>query len=64
MTFKEFLQQELSESHFKEGDKVKCKKSGMTGKIVNVDPSEEGKYYTAEMDGKEVKYSPEELEKI
>jgi hypothetical protein len=53
----------LSESHYAVGDKVTCKKSGMSGKVVKVDPEEEGKYYTVEReDGKKVKYSPEEIE--
>ena len=53
----------LYESHYKVGDKVTCKESGMTGKVVEVDPEEKGKYYTVDReDGKKVKYSPEELE--
>jgi hypothetical protein len=52
----------LLESHFKVGDSVECKESGMTGKVVKVDPEEEGKYYTVELsNGKKVKYSPDEL---
>lgn len=54
----------LSESHYKVGDKVTCKESGMTGKVVEVDPEEKGKYYTVDReDGKKVKYAPEELKK-
>ena len=54
----------LYESHYKVGDKVTCKESGMTGKVVEVDPEERGKYYTVDReDGKKVKYSPEELKK-
>lgn len=54
----------LSESHYKVGDKVTCKESGMTGKVVEVDPEEKGKYYTVDReDGKKVKYAPEELER-
>ena len=53
---------ELTESHFKVGDEVKCKASGMEGKVVKVDPKEEGKYYTVKReDGKEMKYAPDEL---
>jgi heat shock protein HspQ len=53
----------LLESHYNVGDKVTCKESGMTGKVVEVDPEEKGKYYTVDReDGKKVKYSPEELE--
>jgi preprotein translocase subunit YajC len=52
----------LSESHFKVGDEVVCKKSGMEGEVVKVDEKEEGKYYTVKReDGKKVKYSPNEL---
>ena len=55
---------DLSESHYKVGDKVTCKESGMTGKVVEVDPEEKGKYYTVDReDGKKVKYAPEELKK-
>ena len=55
---------EINESHFKMGQKVKCKASGMTGKVVKIDPSEEGKYYTVEKgDGKQMKYAPDELMK-
>ena len=65
MSFKDYIK----ESHFKKGDTVKCKKSGMIGTVVNVDPKEKGKYYTVEIDkGEEgsvkVKYSPDELEKV
>ena len=53
---------DLNESHFKVGDEVKCKASGMEGKVVKVDPKEEGKYYTVKReDGKEMKYAPDEL---
>ena len=52
----------LSESHFKVGDKVTCKESGMKGEVVKVDPEEKGKYYTVKReDGKKIKYSPDEL---
>ena len=52
----------LSESHFKVGDEVVCKKSGMEGEVVKVDPEEKGKYYTVKReDGKMVKYAPDEL---
>jgi hypothetical protein len=54
----------ISESHFKVGDEVSCKASGMVGKVVKVDPEEEGKYYTVKRkDGKTMKYSPAELKK-
>ena len=53
----------ISESHFKVGDKVTCKKSGMEGEVIKVDSEEKGKYYTVEReDGKKMKYSPDELE--
>jgi preprotein translocase subunit YajC len=52
----------LSESHFKVGDEVICKASGMEGKVVKVDPEEKGKYYTVKReDGKTMKYAPDEL---
>jgi hypothetical protein len=59
---------ELTEDHFKLGDKVKCIKSGMRGTVTKLDkPSGEGdeKYYTVKRaDGKEVKYAPDELSLI
>ena len=59
----EKVQVELVESHFKVGDEVKCKASGMEGEVVAVDPSEKGKYYTVKReDGKTMKYAPDELE--
>ena len=52
----------ISESHFKVGDEVICKKSGMEGEVVKVDPEEKGKYYTVKReDGKTMKYAPDEL---
>ena len=55
----------LSESHFKVGDEVVCKKSGMEGEVVKLDKpdgKEDEKYYTVKReDGKKVKYSPNEL---
>jgi len=52
----------LSESHFKVGDEVICKKSGMEGEVIKVDPEEKGKYYTVKReDGKKMKYAPDEL---
>jgi len=52
----------LFESHFKVGDEVICKDSGMEGEVVKVDPEEKGKYYTVKReDGKMVKYAPDEL---
>ena len=52
----------ISESHFKVGDEVICKASGMEGEVVKVDPEETGKYYTVKReDGKMVKYAPDEL---
>jgi hypothetical protein len=54
----------LNESHFKVGDEVKCKESGMEGEVVAVDDEEKGKYYSVKReDGKTVKYAPDELEK-
>jgi hypothetical protein len=55
----------LSESHFKVGDEVVCKKSGMEGEVVKLDKpdgKEDEKYYTVKReDGKKVKYAPNEL---
>ena len=52
----------ISESHFKVGDEVVCKASGMEGEVVKVDPEGKGKYYTVKReDGKTVKYAPDEL---
>jgi len=55
---------ELTESHFKVGDEVVCKKSGMEGEVVKVDEPQVGKYYTVKQEnGKMVKYAPNELKK-
>ena len=55
---------ELTESHFKVGDEVVCKKSGMEGEVVKVDEPQVGKYYTVKQEnGKMVKYAPDELKK-
>jgi preprotein translocase subunit YajC len=55
---------ELTESHFKVGDEVVCKASGMEGEVVKVDPKGEGKYYTVKQeDGTMKKFAPEELKK-
>ena len=52
----------INESHFKVGDEVICKKSGMEGEVVKVDSEEKGKYYTVKReDGKTMKYAPSEL---
>ena len=49
-------------SHFKVGQGVKCKASGMTGKVIEVDPKEKGKYYKVQRtDGSMKQYSPDEL---
>lgn len=56
---------DLSESHFKVGQRVECIKSGMTGTVVKSDKPEVGKYYTVKQDsGKMMKYAPEELKAI
>jgi len=54
----------ISEDHFKVGDEVTCKSSGMEGEVVKVDPEQTGKYYTVKRDdGKTMKYSPDELKR-
>lgn len=54
----------LTESHFKVGDEVICKASGMEGEVVKLDEPQTGKYYTVKReDGKMVKYAPDELKK-
>ena len=56
---------EITESHFKVGQKVECKASGMKGTVVKVDKPEVGKYYTVKQDsGKMVKYAPDELKAV
>jgi hypothetical protein len=59
---------ELAESHFKVGDKVKCKTSGMKGEVVKLDKEdgdEDDKYYTVKReDGKMKKMAPEDMTKI
>jgi hypothetical protein len=59
---------ELAESHFKVGDKVRCKESGMDGEITKLDKEDGGedeKYYTFKReDGKVMKKAPNELSKI
>lgn len=58
----------LGESHFKVGDKVKCKASGMKGTVTKLDKEDGGedeKYYTVKQDsGKVMKYAPNELSKL
>jgi preprotein translocase subunit YajC len=55
---------DVSESHYKVGDKVLSKSGGMKGEVVKVDSEEKGKYYTVKhSDGKTAKYAPDELEK-
>jgi hypothetical protein len=60
--------EELKESHFKEGDRVKCKESGMTGEVIQLDKedgADDEKYYTVKTEDGEVgKYSPNELELV
>jgi hypothetical protein len=56
---------ELTESHFKVGQRVECIKSGMKGTVVKVDKPEVGKYYTVRQDsGKMMKYAPDELKAL
>ena len=55
----------ISESHFKVGDEVVCKASGMEGEVIKLDKpdgAEDEKYYTVKReDGKTMKYAPNEL---
>jgi heat shock protein HspQ len=59
---------ELTESHFKVGDKVKCKSSGMKGEVVKLDKDhgeDDEKYYTVKReDGQMKKMAPEDMTKI
>jgi hypothetical protein len=56
---------EINESHYKVGERVKCKKSGMLGKVTKVDPKGEGKYYTVKQDsGREMTFAPDELTSV
>lgn len=58
-------QKNLSESHFKSGDKVECIKSGMTGTVVGSKGEGEGEVYTVELDnGKKMEYSADELKAV
>jgi heat shock protein HspQ len=62
-----WVEESMNESHFSVGDTVKCKASGMTGKVVSLDKdhgADDEKYYNVETeDGKIVKYAPNELVK-
>lgn len=55
----------VNEDHFEVGDMVKCKDSGMVGKVVKLDYAsggDEDEYYTvARSDGKRIKYAPKDL---
>jgi preprotein translocase subunit YajC len=56
---------ELTESHFKPGQRVMCIKSGMKGTVIKVNKPEVGKYYDVTLDsGKKMKYAPDELKLI
>ena len=56
----------IIESHFKHGESVKCKESGMEGEVIDVgNPDEDEKYYTVRReDGEVTKYAPDELESL
>ena len=60
-------EQTMNESHFKEGDKVKCKDSGMSGVVISLDKphgEDDEKYYNVETEtGEIIKYAPNELVK-
>ncbi len=55
----------ISEDHFKVGDEVVCKASGMEGEVVKLDKphgEDDEKYYTVKReDGKTMKYAPNDL---
>lgn len=55
----------VNESHFKVGDKVKCKDSGNYGEIVKLDKpkgEDDEKYYSVKTDdGEIIKYAPKDL---
>ena len=55
----------ITEDHFKVGDEVVCKSSGMGGEIVKLDKphgEDDEKYYTVKReDGKTMKYAPNDL---
>jgi hypothetical protein len=55
----------ISESHFKVGDEVICKASGMEGEVIKLDKpdgEDDEKYYTVKReDGKTMKYAPNDL---
>jgi heat shock protein HspQ len=59
---------ELQESHFKVGDKVKCKSSGMKGEVVKLDKDhgdDDEAYYTVKReDGETKKMAPKDMTKI
>lgn len=59
---------ELAESHFKVGDMVKCKSSGMKGEVVKLDKDhgeDDEKYYTVKReDGEMKKMAPEDMTKL
>jgi heat shock protein HspQ len=59
---------ELTESHFKVGDKVKCKTSGMKGEVVKLDKEhgdDDEAYYTVKReDGETKKMAPKDMTKI
>lgn len=63
-----FEESELTESHFAVGDRVKCRKSGMTGHVVKLDKDHgaaDDQYYTVKRDdGQLKKMAPEDMTKI
>ena len=55
----------IIESHFKHGESVKCKESGMEGEVIDVGNPDDEKYYTVRRtDGQVMKYAPDELESL
>jgi hypothetical protein len=55
----------INESHFKVGDRVKCKDSGKMGEVIKLDKehgADDEKYYAVKVDGgEEMKYAPKDL---
>jgi hypothetical protein len=64
----EDAEQQLAESHFAVGDRVKCRTSGMKGQIVKLDKdhgADDDQYYTVKRDdGQTKKMAPKDMTKL